>query len=257
MTEDPDAGPSPVTPRKTYARPRLTQLAADEMPLALRLAPYSVKYIYISDPQAEERDAAILEAFSMSPVQKYRLMFDTLPRPFERADIVIVGGNDASRLGSFMKVNVPLLRHIPTIALAYNMLPKRRADLLNLGYDDVVNLKGAGIEELQARVLAITERYRITQLKSSNEEEFFQTASQYCDLEGLFMSQKRILRALIEAPGRFCTHTALAKVASREHSDMSGAHLRVLIHKIRPKLKPGYSINSVHGEGYRLDGPRP
>lgn len=239
--------------KKIYSPPLLTKFATEELSLVKKLAPFSITYMYINDAFAERRDFLISEAFAQSRVQKYRIMFDILPRTFDRRDIVIVGGNDPARLGSFIKWNLPLLKYVPTIGFGHNLLPKRRAELLNLGFDDIVNLRGVDVEELRAKVLAIVGRYQIANSRLRAEQELATTASQVCELDGLFLSQKKILMALMDAPDNFCAHETLSIAASREHTDLTPTHLRVLIHKMRPHLRPGYRIVNVYSEGYRLE----
>lgn len=238
--------------RTTYSKPVLRNLPPDTISAGDKLAFCTVKYLYLNDTFAKFRETFVNDAFERSTVVKYRLQFDSLPRTFERADIVVVGGNDFDRLASFIRVNQPILRHVPAIALGQTLAPRRRADLLNLGYDDVLNIKSCSPEEFGARAFSIFERYRITEAKYYNEGIVDPVIRKVCDYENLTFAQKKIVRAFIESPGKFCTYDKLSRVASRDYADLSPGHVRVLIHSIRQHLAPGYEISSVYGEGYRL-----
>lgn len=238
-----------------YSKPVLRHIPPDTISTRDRLTFCTIKYMYVNDAFAKFRDNFVHDAFDRSTVLKYRLLFDSLPRTFERADIVVVGGNDFDRLASFIRVNQPILHHVPVIALGQTLAPRRRADLLNLGYDDVLNVKSCSPEEFGARAMSIYERYRITEAKYYNDGIVDPVIRKACNYEKLTFSQKKILRALIESPGKFCTYDKLSKIASRDYLDLSPVHLRVLIHSIRQHLSPGYEISSVYGEGYRLTGP--
>ncbi len=221
-----------------------------------RLSTYTCKYLYINDAFLNYREKFVREAFSRSKILSYRLLFDGLPRTFERTDILIVGGNDPQRLMSFIKINLPILTRIPKIALGQNLNPVRRAALLRLGYDDVLNLKDLGPDELGSRVLMILGRYRTTESQNFSEEIFKNVVEIHSSKQTLTASEKSVLRLLIETPGNFCTGKTLSKAASHDHIEVSPAHLRVLIHNIRQHLAAGYAINTVYGEGYRFSVPK-
>ncbi len=241
--------------KKSYAKPSLRILNPESICPSERLAFCHIKYLYINDTFARFRDKFVDQAFPDCEINRYRILFDDLPRTYERADIVVVGGNDPDRLAAFIKVNEPLLRNVPKLALSQNIAPRRRADLLNVGYDDVLNMRSCGAEEFGARALSIFERYRLASAR--HEIDLFAGAgiNKVCDYEKLTFSQRRIVKALISAPGRYCSYDKLARLASRDHIDLTPNHLRVLIHQIRPKLSPDYEIAAVYGEGYRLLGP--
>lgn len=179
------------------------------------------------------------------------MAFDILPRTFEKMDLLILSGNDVDRLHSFLKINQPLLIQTPKIVLSNALAPSKRAELLKLGYDDVVNMKNSTPADFCARALSCLRRYQITK-NSSGDELFINSISNVCNFSKLTSSQRRVIHALIESLGNFSSYGHLCSVASKTNVRVSNEHLRVLIHEIRPALKSGYTINSVYGEGYRL-----
>ena len=220
------------------------------------LSYYTLKYLYINDNFAKYRELFVRKEFLLSKILSYRLLFDDLPRTLERIDILIVGGNDPDRLMSFIRINHPCLKHIAKIALGQNLNPIRRAALLRLGYDDVLNLKDLAPDELGSRVLSILHRYRTTESQIFSEQIFDDIIENNSVKQKLTPSEKSVLKLLIETPGNFCTGEKLSKAASHDHIEVSPAHLRVLIHNIRQHLAAGYAINTVYGEGYRFSVPK-
>lgn len=212
----------------------------------------SIKYLYLNDVFASHRERLVEEALDGATFKKYRLLFDTLPCTFDKLDVVIVGGNDPDRLASFIRVNRPLLNRTPTIAIAGTLSPKKRAELLRLGFDDVMNLKGLATAELAARVIGIFNRYTITDQKVQKLHNYNQSLSEICELDRLTKAQRVVLENLYDASGNFCRYGQLRMLISRNQTSASQTHLRVLIHGIRSVLKPGFVIENVRGLGYRL-----
>lgn len=235
-----------------YVAPKLQIIPNNELPLAIQNTFYSVKYLYINDVFAKYREAFIEESLRGATIHKYRLLFDTLPRTFERQDVVIVGGNDPDRLASFIKVNRPLVHRVPTIAVAATLSPKARADLLKLGYDDVTNLKGITTQELAARVSSIFNRHKITEEKFAILQNYSSVLGEICEINKLSSTQRLVIEALLQSKNKFCRYGQLRSLISRNLNSPSLMHLRVIVHGIRASMKPGYRIENVRGIGYRL-----
>lgn len=235
-----------------YASPELRVLDKDILSLSQQAAFLKVKYVYLSDVHASGRDTFIDHALIETTVSKFRLISEILPRTYENSDVLIAGGNDPVRLGAFIKVNLPLLRQTPKIALTHALSPVKRAHLLNMGYDDVVNTKTTSPEEFLSRFIAIWRRYKSVQLIQTRTELIDEALSHICEYRNLTASQQRVLLAMYEKGERACTHAQLRVALSRDHIDPSDEHLRVIIHGIRACLKKGAAIESVRGIGYRL-----
>lgn len=234
-----------------YKKPTVRSIDPDEISDSTKIRFYTVKYIFINDTTANRREAFIEKSFKGATINKYRLLFDTLPRTFEKMDILVISGNDVDRLSTFFKVNEPLFTYTPRIVLGNALTPHKRANLLNLGYDDVLNTKTCTPFEFRARALAIHQRCQLTK-QSVDEDMMKDIISKSCNFSKMTNAQKRIIYSLIQAPGHFCNYNQLLSAASRSYHCVSNEHLRVLISEIRSNLKLGYTINTVYGEGYRL-----
>ena len=238
--------------KNPYAAPRLRAIPHEELPSSLQNLFYTVKYVYINDVFAKYRETFIEEALKGATFHKYRLLFDTFPCTFEKCDVIIVGGNDLERLAAFMRVNRPLVQRTPTIAVAGTLNPRNRAELIKLGYDDVVNLKGLHATEFAARVAAIFNRYRLTEEKTQRLTKYIGSLSDICEISKLTRSQRLVLEALFDARDYFCRYGHLRTIIARNYNTPSLMHLRVIIHGIKAHMKPGHAIENVRGLGYRI-----
>lgn len=258
------AGQSPITttmgsrldadaPTKArYSPPKLRKIPHEELAPVWQNAFYSVKYIYINDVFAKYRAAFLEDALKGATFHKYRLLFDDLPRTLEKCDVVIVGGNDLQRLAGFIKVNLPLVQHVPVIAITGDLGPKSRSKLMNLGYDDVMNLKGLSAEEMAAKIAAIFNRYKMVEEKSDNLRIYRSSLNEICEVDRLTRSERLTIEALFDAKGNICRYGWLRAHISRDYDSISLMHVRVIIHSLREKMKEGYTIENIRGIGYRL-----
>jgi len=129
---------------------------------------------------------------------------------------------------------------------------KIRAELIKLGYDDVVNLKGLHATEFAARVAAIFNRYRLTEEKTQRLTKYIGSLSDICEISKLTRSQRLVLEALFDARDYFCRYGHLRTIIARNYNTPSLMHLRVIIHGIKAHMKPGHAIENVRGLGYRI-----
>lgn len=240
------------SPKKVYEKPRLREISPEEITPEFQDRFLSIKYLFINDVTAKHRESFIEEAFDGATFYKHRLIFAALPCTFEPCEVIIVGGNDHDRLASFIRVNRPLVHNTPTIAIGSTLGPKTRAELLMLGYDDVVNIKALSPPELRARTWAIHRRRAFTkqQFKQANERQ--ESLKQICNIEKLTKSQVTLLEALFSSRNKLCRYSKLKNLVSTDHNEFSINHLRVLIHGIRPHLESDYSIENERSLGYVL-----
>lgn len=218
-------------------------------------ATFDVKYIYINDVYAAYRLNFILEALKGSRINKFRMIFDSLPRTHESPDVVIVGGNDPDRLASFIKVNLPILRAVPKVALASSLNPKKRANLLDLGFDDVLNVPNITHDEFYARIKSLSGRYAEYAAEQARIAEYNKELETICFAERLTRTQRKILCVLWDAQGKTCRYLMLQNCLTDNYEPASLDYLRVAISMIRLCLKPGVKIENVKGQGYRLNLP--
>lgn len=235
-----------------YAKPKLRIIPPEELaPQALNVF-YSIKYLYINDTLAKFRESFVYKALNGAKFKKYRLLFDTIPRTFEDLDVVIVGANDPDRLASFIRINHPLLHRTPTVVLSNTLNPKKRAELMMLGFDDVVNIKGTTTDEFAAKIAAIFNRHKLARANEMATQNFLKQLGEICEYEKLPLAERSIVEALLNSNNRMCTYDSLRQILSRSHQESSMNHLRVAIYNIRPFMRPGCLIENVRGIGYKL-----
>ena len=254
-----DAHPT-ASARLPYARPTLRILSMDELNSISPTHFLSVKYLFTNDASSLERESFVEEHLPGATFAKYRLISDILPRTDQNMDVVIVSGNDSNRLASFMKINLPILRRTPVLAVGSTLSPRRRAELLRLGYDDVINvgnLSGGTLSggEFAARVIAICRRHRMTRQIERDLSEFHQTINRVCAYDELSGAQRRVMEVLVRAKGAVCSYGALRNTLAGDYYDASLSNLRVVIHNIKRHLRAPARIENVRSEGYKLIAP--
>lgn len=216
-------------------------------------APIKIKYLYVCDNKSVEREAILRDSFPSAEILIHRIISNIYPCTDDRPGAVVVGGNDAQRLASFIKVNKLVLQEYPTVALGLALSPAERAKLLRLGYDDVLNLQNLDVSEFSVRIVALCRRYRITEENMNELIKFDEALLRSCYPDRLSSSQRRVMDVLVRANGKVCTFgTLTSSLAGDYHEASSTKHLRVVIHYLRRHLKAGGSIESVRGVGYRL-----
>lgn len=243
-----DAAPAKLA----YTGPRLRLLSRDDLDGMIPTPIFTVKYLYTNDVSSCEREAFVEKALPGATIAKYRLIYDILPRTDEPASIVIVSGNDNNRLASFMKNNLPILRRVPTLAFGSSLSPRRRAELLRLGYDDVLNMDSLTGPEFAAKVAAIYNRHRLTRQVEQELSEFQQEIRKICNYDELSGAQRRIIEVLVRARGSVCSYGALQNALAGEYYEASLSNLRVVIHNVKRHLRSGTQIENIRSEGYRL-----
>lgn len=241
--------------RLPYARPTLRILSMDELNSISPTHFLSVKYLFTNDARSLERESFVEEHLPGATFAKYRLISDILPRTDQHMDVVIVSGNDSNRLASFMKVNLPILRRIPVLAVGSTLSPRRRAELLRLGYDDVVNVGTLSGGEFAARVIANCRRHRMTRQIERDLSEFHQTINRVCAYDELSGAQRRVIEVLVRAKGAVCSYGVLRNTLAGDYYDASLSNLRVVIHNIKRHLRGPARIENVRSEGYKLVAP--
>jgi len=238
--------------RKAYAKPVLRTIHAADLSQRERNGFLSIKYLYTNDVYAKARESFIELAYDGAKLCKYRLIFDTLPRTYEQLDVVIVGGNDVARLGSFIRINQPLLLSTPKLVVGNAISPAGRAELLRLGYDDVINMKITGPDELHHRTFAILKRYLTTKDNIEKKEFVQKSLGEICELTKLSPSEQAVLEYLFHKKGSLCRYKELKEVISADHIDISFSHIRVTIYGIRKALNKEHRIETVRENGYKL-----
>ncbi len=257
----PSPGLSVVTdPVETFERTQdalpasspLHLLVGDEDLVALNNLKF--RYLSTNDQYKEARDEWLS---ALSPnIEYYNLNNQetfALSRINTDYDILVVGGNDAARIAKFMKSSAALIGSHPRLVLMSRSDPRRRAQVLNAGFDDVLDCSRMGTDEALFRIAALWRRHQqVERLRKEKESALMMLSSVKLPDKRLSDAELRILTELIESIGRVISYHRLAEIASRGYEQVTFNHLKVLISNIRRKIDPRYTISSVHSFGYMI-----
>jgi DNA-binding winged helix-turn-helix (wHTH) protein len=211
-----------------------------------------VKCIFSNDTEKSLRSDFISGIFSKERISEYDIRLDTIPKPYEQCDIFVMSSNDTDRIMKFMKVNSPLCNSLPKICITHKMQPKKRARLLNAGFDDVMDMAQIKTEEAKARILAIINRYTSSRTKFFLKAQYEELLSEVVNLKKITPTQMRILVRILSHKGRVCPLYSLQIAGSLTTEPISVEHLRVLIHYIRSALHEPFDIQNSSGMGYQI-----
>lgn len=164
--------------------------------------------------------------------------------------VIIVVGSDAVRIRKFMRIYRPLLKGKAKIALLRDARPRTRAQILNVGFDDVFDI-GTPIIEGKARLAAILGR--LTQRQTDELlQEVRELHLQHYTITPLLGREARILALLAAAKGSPVRVQKLVATGRSANRPISLKSLQVLISGLRSKLKPSVRIASHGSSGYAL-----
>lgn len=169
--------------------------------------------------------------------------------------VIFVVGSDPVRIRKFMRIYRPLLKGKAKIALLRDARPRVRAQILNVGFDDVFDV-GMSTPEGQARIEAILARMGQRQ----NDEllrEVRELHLQHYVVTPLLGREAKILSLLVAARGSPVRNQRLAATGRSVHRPISPKSLQVLISGLRAKLKPSIRITSHGSSGYALQEVSP
>lgn len=211
-----------------------------------------VKCIYSNDSEKSLRSDFISGIISKERTSEYDIRLDTIPKPYEKCDLFVMSSNDTDRIMKFMKVNSSLCNSLPKICVTHKMHPKKRAKLLNAGFDDVMDIAQIKTEEAKVRILAIINRYTSSRTKFFLKARYEELLSEVVDLKKITPTQMRILMKILSHKGRVCPLFSLQIAGSLSTEPISVEHLRVLIHYIRSALHKPFDIQNLSGMGYQI-----
>jgi hypothetical protein len=215
-----------------------------------------IRVIYIRDGLQENRGNYIKLLFSN--VSSFRLV-EHDARLLASIDggyqTLIVHGEDNARLCSFMRSNAKFLKGKAKLCMKTRIWPSDAAQLLNAGFDDVLDLK-MHRDEAAARFLAIHHR-RLSHLEeaaargnASLQEEIKKYVSQ-----SLTSREAMVLAKLVTKRGNIVSYGDLARPFQRKQAPLGRKSLVVFISKLRRKLNEDSRIISSSGEGYCFKAP--
>jgi len=183
-------------------------------------------------------------------------------------DVLIMGGNDMVRIASVLRAHDVLLLKVIKIALGSDLSPRRRAQALTAGFDDVFDSAKMQPEEAVARLRAIHRRYALNGARPHEEQNEAlvhrqQLANQAsvvdCVAPGMRLSRQEheLLCLLVSKRGNTVRYQALQNNMRTYFEPPSFEHLKVSICTLRKKLRSEVKIIATAKQGYRLEASDP
>lgn len=167
-------------------------------------------------------------------------------------DVLVIGGNDATRVAAIYKKNRQILQRRLVVGLMKGSNPHRRARVIFSGLDDVLDIERTEPAEAIARIRAMRLRYAMREVQQRMEASSRSTLAAVAEVDRLSPKERALLEILVERKGTHASHARLCAVGSRTHDQLSEKNLKVSISTLRRKLKPGVRIEARPQQGYAL-----
>ena len=215
--------------------------------------PYRVRYLSTNDQFRCSRDLFLRSLFD-------RLLTKTfsddethfLSRATDDYDILVVGGNDPTRMGRFLRANRPLLNTVVKIAIMQNSTPPRRARLLNYGFDDVLDSAKMSTNEARARMISISGHYELFRNALNSFHEKKTLVAHICNPSDLTTREFDVLFILSRSAGAAVSTRHLCREIDPVDHGKFKRSVQVIISNIRRKIRPQFRIEANYQGGYRL-----
>lgn len=212
------------------------------------------KYLSMKDSCRFERDAWASRVFPHGMTCNFSDDgVESLSRHPMSYDVLIIGGNDVSRIGRFLKANRALVSGVVKICLMHGANAQRRAQALMAGFDDVLDSEKMQVEEAVARVSALHRRYGETLKKGLERARGDMLLNQYAEANKLTARERSILTEMISGGRNFISYSAIQRLCSDFHRPVSIGNVKVIICNLRKKLRRGVKIVAEAHRGYRLE----
>ena len=214
---------------------------------------YRTRYLSTNDSFKNEHDAFVANIFDYTQIRQFSddETF-ALSRAADDYDILIIGGSDPLRMGRFLRANRFLLNNIATIAVLHGSTPPRRARLLNVGFDDVIDSARMPVDEAMARIAAITQRYAVTRQVHHSMHEKKAGIAHLCNPTELTPRELALLAALSRNAGQAVAVSQLCRVIDPADPAKFKRSIKVSMSNLRRKLTPGYRIQTNFQGAYGL-----
>jgi len=228
-----------------------------------------VRYLTVNDRFRDDRAAWTNAIFPDAETYPFSFFGRAIsPARATAFDVLIIGGNDMTKIASQLRAHDVLLHQVIKIALGCDLGPMQRAQALAAGFDDVFDAARMQPEEAVARLRGIHRRYALNAARLSRELNEASVRSQQLAKQavvfgyvafGMRLSRPeyQLLSLLASNRGETVRYLALRNAMGNHHETPSFEHLKVSICLLRKKLRPGIKIIATTNRGYRLDHPNP
>lgn len=213
----------------------------------------SVRVLMLRDAHLPEREAWLAKSFPRHLCYEFA---ENETASISRMDgdfnVLIIAGNDVTRMRHFLKQNYALLANRVKICLLHDSNARRRARALIAGFDDAFDTARTQPLEAVARCYAIWQRYQTARDSHALATRLNLAMAAVCNVDRISPRQHRALEYLCQCAGRIVTYRQLSEQIGMGEAYISDANLKVIVCLLRKQLKPGCRIVSEHGVGYCL-----
>lgn len=211
------------------------------------------RYLSLGDGFRAERHAYIDAVFNI--VEHFRFAehdVSFLSRARSDFDLLVIGGCDTARMAKVMRASRSALNQKVTIALLADSSAHRRAQVLQSGFDEAIDINKVTVAEAAARIRAVWARYKVSLYHDKQimaERDLIETIA-YVDR--LTRKEISLIREFLSKKNLSSSYFALRQILSTNHEPGTMISLRTAMCNLRKKLKPGVEIVASHFNGYRL-----
>lgn len=155
-------------------------------------------------------------------------------------------------MGRYVRANSLLLKSVVKIAVYSNPNPYQRAQLLNYGFDEVLDSSKAELDLAKARITAVAKRYENSRISLSVLQKTRTSVAHICNPSDLTPRQLSLLLALLRHEGSGVSISQLGRMIQPEDYGKFRRAIKVAISNLRRKISTEYKIKSDKLGGYRL-----
>lgn len=216
-----------------------------------------VRYIEMNDTEAEHRRSWLNKSLLHYSINDFSTRPDILLSTAKMDyDVIIFGGEDHRRIAEFMKEHSSMMVNKIKICICMKSDPKRRAKLIMLGFDDVIDIGRTHYLEFMARIFSFWKRYQDNAFSRKKDNEFQRSMTKAAHAYNLPPRLRSVLQHLLKSPGNTATYNSLCIAASSDSNPITRENLKVIISNLRKFLRPGYRITSDRQSTYTLIQPK-
>lgn len=212
-----------------------------------------VRYVSFGDSRRYERAPYIEEIFeNFDRFQYSEIDFSYLSRANSGFDALVVGGGDAARIAKLMRASLPALKQQAKIALLNDSNARRRALVLQSGFDEVIDICKTPPIEAISRIRAVWARYQLCLSQEKHKELSATRLSIFAEVQNLTKREHSLLSEMVSSKGHPVSYFKLRQIISYNHELITENNLKTAICKLRKKLRAGVRILSNYQGGYIL-----
>lgn len=212
-----------------------------------------IRYIEMQDAEAEDRRQWLDKALMHYSVNDFNTRPDILMSTAKMDyDVIIFGGEDYRRIADFMKEQLPMMVNKIKICICAKSDPKRRAKLINLGFDDVVDVRRTHPAEFIVRIFSFWKRYQNNASLRQQDNDLEKRILQVLFTNRIPPRLRSTIEHILNSPRNTATYNSLCIAVAPDSNPITKENLKVIISQLRKFLRPGYRILSDGHSSYTL-----